>query len=445
MMAWWLVAALAGEPTLEEVLVSVDAHFPLLLAAEAEVAAAEGALLASRGWFDPVLGASAGGAVGRYEQVWGSASVGARTAAWGLGLDAGWTLGVGDFPAYAQARETLDRGELFVDARLPLLKGGWTDEGRTEVTLSRAGVAEAEAKLTGKRIDYAFAAREAWFKWVGAGEKLAVAESQRDVAIAQLDAVDRRIAQGDLAAIDRVDAQRVLAERELKVRELQRDLAVAALKLGLFLRADDGSPAPPTGPPPRLPESDGAVEAVDAAVARALAARPELLALAAKADAVAAKVRLARVSVLPKLDLKAGVAQELPTEETKPVEVKVGAELALPFALREGRGKLEAALADRARVTAEQRYAADRISAEVRSAWEMMEAARDRLALAVEQVGYSRELEVATRRGFELGDRTLFDLYLREQSRLKAELDRVDVAVELHLAAAALLAATGAR
>ncbi len=443
---WWaLVAAFAGEPTLDEVLASVDAHFPLLVAAEAELAAAEGALLASRGWFDPVLGASAGGALGRYEQVWGSAAVGARTSAWGLGLDAGWTLGVGDFPEYAQAKETLERGELFLDARLPLLKGGLTDEGRTEVALSRAEVAEAEAKLTGKRIDYAFAAREAWYKWVGSGEKLTVAVSQRDLAVTQLGAVDRRIAEGDLAAIDRVDAQRVLAERELKVRELERDLVVAALKLGLFLRSVDGSPAPPEGSPPRLTEEDGVTDSVDAAVARALAARPELLALQAKSDAVAAKVRLARVSVLPKLDLKAGLAQELPGEESKPLEAKVGAELALPLALREGRGKLDSALADRARVTAEQRYAADRIGAEVRSAWEMLEAARDRLALAGQQVTFARELEVATRRGFELGDRTLFDLYLREQSRLKAELDRVDVAVELHLAAAALLAATGSR
>lgn len=440
-----LTAALAESPSLSEVLDSVDAHFPLLVAAESSSDAARSELLGARGAFDPVLGASGLSAWGPYPQTRAAVGVRSNTAAWGLDLDAGWSWGRGDIPAYDGDLKTLAGGELYLAARLPLLKGGFTDEARTALRLGRAEIAAAEAKVLLTRLKAGFGAREAWFKWLGAGEKLRVARRMAELATTTRDAVQSRITQGDAAPIELVDAERVLAERAVKVRELERDLQIAAQKLGLYLRDAAGAPAPPDSEPTTLPAPTDAPLDLDAALRDALTQRPELLALAAKQDALRASLQLARISVLPKLDLKLGVEQDLPgaDEDSEPLEVKFGGEFSLPLALRAGRGKLDAVQAKLVAVDAERAYAADTVSFDVRAAAEALAAARDRLVLVVRQVELARQVEAATRTAFTLGDRSVFDLYLREQSTLKAELDAVDVLVELHVAEAALGAARG--
>jgi outer membrane protein TolC len=237
----------------------------------------------------------------------------------------------------------------------------------------------------------------------------------------------------------------VLAERAVKLRELERDLHIAAQKLGLYLRDEAGAPAPPTADPVPLPDPTAAEPDLDALLAEALTRRPELLSLAAYQDALRVSLRLARVSLLPKLDLKLSAEQDLPgpDDADEPLELKFGGEFSLPLALRAGRGKVDAVQAKLAALDAERAYAVDTVTVEVRTAAEALAAARDRLALVQRQVELARQVEAATRTAFALGDRTLFDLYLREQSTLKAELDEVEVLVELHVAEAALGAARG--
>ncbi|HMV67507.1 MAG TPA: TolC family protein, partial [Myxococcota bacterium] len=179
-------------------------------------------------------------------------------------------------------------------------------------------------------------------------------------------------------------------------------------------------------------------EALSLAVAR----RPDLAALDARVVAADAKARLARVSVLPKLDLKLGLDQ--PLDGGGP-ELKVGGLLDVALPQRAARGKLDRSLQEQRVVAIERGYLADRVETEVRAAWTVLDAAHARVTLAGELARLASELEAAVRTGFDVGDRSLFDVYLREQATLAARAQWVDAVTDRHVAEAELLAVTGGR
>jgi hypothetical protein len=93
----------------------------------------------------------------------------------------GHQLGTGTFKTW-EGDGTGPSGELTFDLALPLLSGGFTDSDRTALIVSVTRRAEAEARVEARRIEAARAARDAWYKWLGAGEKMRIATSAADVA-----------------------------------------------------------------------------------------------------------------------------------------------------------------------------------------------------------------------------------------------------------------------
>lgn len=448
MIAWLLVAlALASPgPTLDEVLAAVDAHLPLLVAAEAKVAAAEAERLAAAGIFDPTADVGAGVRRGPYDEATVDVAVSQRTPLYGLRFEAGYRLGVGKFPVYDGKKDTLDGGEVRGAVVLPLLKDGLTDAGRTELVTARAAVLAAQAEADAKRVDLRRKARQAWWSWLAAGEKLAVAERMLAVAEEAQRAVTARIERGDAAPIEGVDAERVVRERQASLAKAQRDRAAASYGLGLYLRDGQGRPAPPDSPPPGLPRvPSSGLEPVDEIEQRALAQRPELRAVEAEVAIAEARLRLAKLGVLPKLDLSFGIAQDLPAgaEDPEPLDLTAGGKLSFTFLQRPGRGKLEASRGKADAVRAELVWVRDTVSAEVRTVYATVVAAHAQAVLADQVVVLAEQLETATLRRLELGDVDRFSLYLREQSTLKARLDAVDAWTLYHRAAADLAAAVG--
>lgn len=449
LFALWTGVAAAQPPALDDVLASVEVHFPLLVAAEAERIAAEGALMSAQGGFDPQATAQGWWKTGPYDQGYVEGRVSQATPLYGLQLGAGWRYGEGSFATYDGWYDTKDGGEVFVDATLPLLKGGFTDDRRTDIAVARASRDAALAKVEAKRIEVAHKARLVWWKWVGAGATLAIAERMRDVAATTLQATQRRIDAGDLAPISLIDAQRVRVEREVDVLAAQRTLDAAAYLLGLYLRDGSGTPSDLVGVlPPELPTPPAlTVEPVDTSLTLALGRHPDLVGLQAKQRSIAAKQKLARLAVLPKLDLKVELRQDLTSdaEAAEPFDAKVGGVFDVSFLQRAARGKRRTADAEAAAVDAALGYARDELAAEVRTAHTTVVAAHRQAVLADELALLARQLEDATRQRFSLGDADLFAVYLREQSAMKAAQSRVYAWVAYHSAQADLLAATGGR
>ncbi len=435
------------EVTEADVVQSVARFYPLVLAAQARVAEAEGQALSARGIFDPVLRAGGRYQGGLYENGLFSTGLSATTNAMGLRLDAGWRLGTGEFEPYYGELPTQAGGELGADLVLPLWKDGLTDKARTEVVVRGAKVLETAGKADLKLVEASRDGRVAWWEWVAARYVLALAEELLRVAQVTRQAIEGRVAAGDLPEIDLIDNERVVVERQLEVQKALATEEAAAWKLGLFLRDADGQPLrPPRDAIPAF-NTPGITDTatLDEDLAIALQVRPEIGILEARRQIAEAKLRLARVSTGPKIDLKAGFRYDLPgvDESAKAPDLKIGLDLGMPLLLREGRGALSAARADLDAISQEQRYLRDAIRAALAASRAKRDAAREALTLARRNVALARQLEEAVRTRYLVGDTDLFAVYLREQSTASAILKEIEALLLLHLAEADLRAALG--
>ncbi len=418
-------AAAQAPPTLslDEVLESVRRH-PTLVAADAVVRQADGERMRSEGAFDPTVNGFVGGRpLGYYDQMVAGASVSLATPLWGLGVEAGWRLGVGDFAPYEGKRETLSAGELFAGVSLPLLKGGPLDEGRADRQRARLGQDLAAAERTGVALDLVAEAEAAYWAWAAASRALRIAGDQLELATQRERGLQRRVEEGAVAPIDALEARRAVLVRRGKLEAASAKERSAASKLSLFVRDAEGRPrvAQPTQAP-ELPEPPplrrlGPEEAAE----QAWSQRPEGEVWRAAVEVAQVAERLARAQALPKLDLKVGAAVDLPQDgsgSTSLAEPSLDArlDLSFPTLLRAGRGKLASARAKATQVDAKAQLVREKLWAEVLALSARLDAAEAHLRLADETTEVTEALASAEALRFEEGASDLLVVNLREQS-----------------------------
>src|SRR5690606_41489407 len=108
----------------------------------------------------------------------------------------GWRIGQGEFPAYDGYYETIDVGRARVQIAAPLLGGLGLGAERARLLLAERKVDEAAQAVDVERLALRRRAAEAWWRWVGAGERLVVARRLEEVATARQAALQRRVERG---------------------------------------------------------------------------------------------------------------------------------------------------------------------------------------------------------------------------------------------------------
>lgn len=435
--------------TLDEILDGLIAADPRLEAAQRKLDIAEGKLLAARGGFDTKLGMR--GLVqplSYYRHGIVDVRVEQPTPLWGLGVWAGWRLGLGDFPVYDGKLLTADGGELRVGATLPLWQGGAIDRTRADIRQAKLGRARAELELDAKQLELQAKAAKVYWDWVAAGLGLEIERSLLDIALARDAGLRRQIELGATEAIVGTDNRRLVVDREARVVKAERDFQAAALELSLYLRDAAGEPIlagadrlPPSMPgvrPPKLIDIDAEIQA-------AIERRPDLAATLTTREQAEVEVRLAKNMRGPAIDVSAWVAKDIGPgpAELLPVEVAAVVEFEIPIPLRKARGQLQAARAEVGRIDAELRFARDRVAVDVRDAHSAVAAAFQRARLAGEQVELARELARAELRRFNLGAGDLLLVNLRELATATAAREEVDALANYFVATAQLDVATG--
>lgn len=431
-------------PLLEmDVVRAVDGRVPELAEALAKQAEAEAKALKARGAFDPTLRSKVEREVtGPYERTTLDAAIGAQTP-WGLTLEAGYRLGVGDFPAYYGAHDTLDGGELRLGLTTPLLRDLGMSAERAERLVSDAMAAAARSSAEDKRQRITGKAVEAYWKWVAAGEKLALAEELLLLAETRQQGIEARVAEGALPAMESIDNARVVLERESELRSAERDAATRGLALSWYVRGPDARPAPfePEAHPEVAPHASTRVgPTATEVIPVALEQRPDVAVLGALVRAAEVEVRRAGTALLPKLEGRAGVARDRGTGDPKLAapELDLGLSLAVPLAFREGRGELARARAAQQRLDVIRRGLIDRVHLDVEATIFARDAAWDRWALAEEGAVQAAEVVRLELRSFELGTSDIFRLTKREEALAKARKARIEAHLEYRLAATAL-------
>lgn len=438
----------AAALTLDQVLLSVDQSFPLLVAAARDVEDARGAELAADGGFDPSLKAS-----GVYEPISGyprqyfTVQADQPTPLWGTTFFAGYRYGSGKFPVYDGKLDTNDYGEARGGARIPLWRDGPIDRRRASIKQAELGVALAKLSVDQARIEARRLASLRYWDWVAAGRKVGILDAWLALAVARDAALAARAERGDIPEIDRTENQRTILQRQAAVVAAERDLLQAAMELSLYLRGADRAPviASKDRLPAELPPGSPAdVRGGPAEEERAIARRPDVKRFELARDRSRIEADLARNQQKPAIDLTLYGARQFGPGDPVRGEPVVGAALVLdiPILNRVQSGRERSADAIAARNEAQRTFARDRVVADVRSAVAAIEAAQRRATMAESESRVATLLAEAELRRFDLGESTLLLVNLREQASAEARVREVDARADYHRALASYRAAT---
>lgn len=447
-------AAVAEPLRLDEVVSSVERHFPLIDAARKDQRIADAELLAAQGAFDPTVRTRLDGApLGYYQNGRFDLMLDAPTPLWGTSLFGGYRASFGKFADYDGKLETNQYGELRAGIAIPLLRNGATDRRRAGITRAQLGVPLSATGLKQAQLDAVRTASFRYFEWVATGQRLRVARRLLELAEARDVANEDRVQRGDLSRIDRVDNQRSVVSRRGAVVSAERALQAAAIELSIYLRDERGEPQLPDASrlPAELPPPEPTVEAQgpassDTAASTALRNRPEVERLRLQREQLRIELDLAKNQMLPAIDLLAQVSQDFgPGSATRsPTVIEGGVSLDLPTLNRGARGRRQAAEAAMSRLDAQARLIRDRIRAELADVLSAIAAAGQRVRIAQEEVRLAREVEEAERVRFSLGDGNILFVNLREQATVEAALREIDALLDYHRAQAAYRAALAA-
>lgn len=436
--------------TLGEVLRSTHKAHPLLLAADLDREAAKGETLAAEGGFDASW-KTRGTArpVGYYDNLTVDSVIEKPTSLWGVSTFAGWRLGVEEFPIYDEKLRTLEYGQWRAGVNVPVLRNGPID--RRRASLARAELAQRMAQLSfeQQRIELERLASHRYWAWVAAGRKLEVAEALLDNVEARQAAVAARVKTGDLPNIEEADNARALEQRHAQVALASRSLEQTAIELSLFLRDERSAPRVPRRDelPRDWPDAQEQLNP-SADIQEGLQQRPEPKRLLLQREQHGVELEFTENQLIPGLDLQVVGARnfgapipERPDLKEPVLEVSVLLDVPLQNRMNEGRASALRAQIERTQL--QQRFASERVVAEIKDAYSAVDWAKQRIAAIHREVQLALDLEAAERERFSAGDSQLLIVNLREQQTAEARLREVDALFDYHRALADLRAARG--
>lgn len=430
------VPGMEGPLTLGDVLRSVTNQYPPLLAALIERDIANGRLRSAQGVFDfNVFAKAFGNPSGYYQSRTLDAGFEQFLGAWGSSVFGGYRLTRGTLPDYDKNRTQGD-GEPRVGVRIPLLRDGSIDRRRAALLQARLDRELADPFIQRQQLDFIRAAAFAYWQWLGAGQRLSIAEELLRVAIDRGQALTNQANAGLVRPIVLTDNQRLVVSRQIGVVQARRRFEASAIALSLFHRDGLGNPLPPGRD--RLPPAFPTVLAPDPGrvepdMVAARVQRPELRRIQLQRDRANIDRRLARNNLLPNLDVGASVSQDFGVERYKDkgeLEIEAGIEFKVPLQRREARGRLEAVEAQIERLGAEEAFARDRIAADIRDAFSAWEAAFEQARQTQLNVDLAVDLQEAEKTLFERGAADLLALQIREQATFEARVLAADALAE---------------
>ena len=429
---------------LDDVIRSVQQSYPLLVSVLLERQIAEGKQLSAWGAFD--LGIKASGIAGPegYYQTYRNAIALDQPVMSGGYLYGGYRIGDGNFQPWYGGRGTNEGGEFAAGFGVPLLKDRSIDKRRE--ALFRAGLARqaVEPVIRAELLEFVRLSSGAYWSWVASGQMV---EAQRELlrlAEARADQVEERVNAGDLARIALINNEQLIASRETKLIEAERKLQEAAIKLSLFVRNFQGQPTIPAETqlpevfPPHAPPDP---QQLDADIARAVAARPELVELRLVAEQVRVELAQAENMLLPKLDAQLLASKDVggwasSKGDKTPFELEVGLYGDVPLQRREARGKIEAARGKLAQLDAKRQFVTNKVTAAVQDAVSALTAAAGRIERASTNLRLARDTLALGREQFNAGDLEVIALNIYEQSVTDAQLQLIAAQADFFIAMA---------
>ena len=313
-----LLAALAGRAAAQtpspdsltlphaEFLKLVSQYHPVARQAGLNPERARQEIRQARGAFDPSINAKYYGKQLKGNDYYHDWETALRVPTWfGVDVKAGWDRGTGP---YVNPQEYTATGGLsYLGLSVPLAQGLLIDERRTALRVAQALVGLAEAERRAVRNKLVLSATKDYWEWALATERLRLLGSNERVAAVRFAATRQRVLAGDLAAIDSVEAQAELQNRQGQAVAARVQWQNATLVVSSYLWDAEGRPRelPPTARPQPLPPATAwrplTPDSLATLVAQARQQHPDLLKTRVKQVQLGLENRLLLNKLLPKL------------------------------------------------------------------------------------------------------------------------------------------------
>lgn len=345
----------------------------------------------------------------------------------------------GALPVYEQAYETQDSGEFSVGLRLSLLQNRDTDARRLALTTAAWRYLEAESRQHLALNQLVYRGVSTWLEWYQSLLKGRVVNALVELTEDRLAAIERRVDDGDLAAIALTEYRVTLLQRQLLAQEAAQNLQIAEQRLAYFWAASGESDADQAAslesgrPDPEL-RWPYQFDAIDAQARNSLVAEhPSMEVLQATLEQAQNQRRQAVNEVLPALDLEMRVAQDLGDgpEYLDGTESIVGLSFSMPLGQRAAKARTAIAEARIRELEYEQLVMQQRLLRDVSVATTALATARDILVTSQQREVLAKQLQAQEQVRFFEGVSDQFLLISREKAALQASMQRIDAELDI--------------
>jgi cobalt-zinc-cadmium efflux system outer membrane protein len=438
--------------TLQDVLRSVLASYPLLQAVERERGIAAGKLTTAMGAFDTKVNmAGQSLAPGTYENYRSDFGFSQQFMTGGISAFGGFRTGFGEFPTYNLGQKTADAGEWRGGLNIPLARDREIDRARATRAQAALDVSLAEPMIERSRLDYMKSAARTYWNWMGSGERYAATERLLELATERDKQLALKVSGGIVANIERVDNQQNIALRNGLIVQADRAMQQSSIELSLYHRDEGGQPllARRSRMRPVPAPVEPTVEVYEQSLARASAARPEFQRLSLQREKLLVERKLAVNQTLPGIDGQimgnqdAGFGKS-PLSGPNGLDRQVlqaGLVFQMPVQRRDAFGKMQTLDAQLTQVNRQLSYAEDQVRAEVQDAFSLLERAYEFHEQSKHRLELARLVALAEREQLRLGRSDVLRVTLREQAKFEAEVAEINARQEYWRAESDLRAA----
>lgn len=426
--------------TEEEIKETVIRNFQLVQEAAMKVEAARGEVTAAEGAFDHKLKFQSRNSIeDKYDNDFIESSIERTTPLYGTRLVVGHRQGLGNFPAYDGKYETSGAGEIFAGVSFPLLRDLTTDEGRTNLQVSKLEKKQSEIQLQVKKNIYVHKAISLYYKWLLANKKFAIRSDILQLAEGRSTMIEKRYQSGDLERVKVTDNERAIQKRrdellktEVELAELRAQLAIYVPGVNLdFPKEEDwrNNEEIPLNSPGFSPDID-------------LARIPQSRIVELEKEKAQILEKLYRQQRLPDLSISALGTRELgPNDPYDREALQVGVKFEYPLENRKAEGKTVSQEYKRRAIEKQWEFITTELARTYDYSLRALTLTKDRVENLRKEEKNTIRMATAEKRRWEQGSSDLFVVNLREEDVADVEIRKWSAVYEFkqHVVDAKLL------
>ncbi|MCR9205567.1 MAG: TolC family protein [Halobacteriovoraceae bacterium] len=330
----------------------------------------------------------------------------------------------GDFPVYEGERVTLNEGEIMAGISFNLLRNFNIDEKRLKLTVNEFDLEKEQWKNKEVMMKLQKEASIAYWAWVSAGHLLVIAEDLLTLSETRQGAFEKRIKQGDLAALYSVENRQYIVKRKSKVRKALAEFQMASFYLSLYWRDAKGNPmiASKEKLPPLERMEESSLKNNKAEFKKLVRENFSLKSLGADISKIEEQQEFLESRFLPEVKVKYEVLRDRGdgSSTLRGTDHKIVVGLEIPIERNLIKGNSAANKAKQRILNHERRLLKDSLKVKLNQLQIKLDASIEIMGNTKQEVKLGRQLEVGEKKKFRSGASDFFVVNLREQNTFDA-------------------------